>query len=616
MRHSNPPTFANLLLLVAGSQLVVAQDEGAKVDLGPIGVLPMWLLVVIIIILVGLCGAFGYLFWRRAHGSGDVESVPAAVARGNRFRESGNWKKRFSRVMKEEEQQQSEIFREGTILAELSNAQRNPTERKLNRAGSGRKPGEPLVTLTPNERPAIDRQLTSDGPSRSNTRSGHLVDIQRKPTTQSSRSAVGHSSRRDAESARSAGSSGDTLNDEHDLLSSFRANGHGDLGLGSGFSNVPISSVIKIEDEVPEPVPLLSTSPPADSSMFPTMRSTRSGRSGELTVADDYKSYPTRSGTVKSGISKKSVSRTGSQSKHQRRDASPPPSSPRRSNSHLLPPLDMDGSAFGGYIPSPPAYTAKRDLDADDVQPLARHASRSDRNRFENYESRSPARVDRSRSTRSKAPSVVDEEWDRDREYGRADRERERARERERGRDQDRSRRPNKSRSRTREGANRTPRSPTTEDDSDSNRPLALNVAMARTRSKREAPVHRSPSNAAASSVKRTGTSRSTRHHEGSSQPLSRSASSAVGSSRRTTRHEAASDDETPLASVALQALQQNMGVSLTPAPTGPNADRRPSRSQKRTPPQLHMDNEENVPLGKLPRTSTKNGTEVVTIDY
>ncbi|KAJ3147036.1 hypothetical protein HDU89_005844 [Geranomyces variabilis] len=737
-----PTTGILLLLLATGPKSVHAQSDGGKVDLGGIGVLPVWLLIFIIVILAVLCSGFAYLFWRRHHGSGDAEAPvstsSAPSARPNRFRESGNWKKRFSRVMKEQDQDNSEeIFRAGTILADLNNAQREAASgghggsgKGVNRQISARKPGEPLVTLSPKERPVVEQQqqqqqrsarpsISGSGGhggadlSRNGTRGGGAaaaaagggadlvrsttrgtghhplvsVDVHRKATTRSTRTAAtAHTSgagstgggRRDAD-AHSASSSTGTLNDEHDLLSTFRATGHGDLGLGSGFSNnVPVSSVVRIEDDDTSTV-LSSSFPNGNGSFmddfatsFPQQSSRGGGgrarQSGDLSsAADDYRVTATRSGTVKSHMSKRSVGRSGSQSKlhhHKQRDGSSQPStSPPRTSAYLLPHIDTDVSlgavmgASSATIPSPPPYN----LAAENGAALGRQASsRSERR------TGGATGVDRSRSTRSRAASIYDDEDEREARSAAVDAS---------------SRRRRSSRSRTRDQqamsppvASRLPRSPADvgsgvyrdeeytayADDESGHRhhhhhhrerqnerlaPAAA-AAVSRTRSTRVA----GDASLSATGVKRSGTSRSTRHHETSGDAgggVSRSASNAKpssGSSGPTTTHRTAStrsrrqhtsaapasDDETPLASVALQALQQSMGGLVVPqpvpAPPPHNHHRRPSKAKSRRNGGGGGENnngyddddadEEDVPLGQLARQASVNGTEIVRIEH
>ncbi|KAJ3180422.1 hypothetical protein HDU87_001931 [Geranomyces variabilis] len=626
--------------------------------------------------------------------------------------------------MKEQDQDNGEeIFRAGTILADLNNAQREAAGgsggKGVGRQMSTRKPGEPLVTLSPKERPVVElqqqQQQRSARPSisgqggadlsRSGTRGGGggaasasggadlarsgtrgagghhplvSVDVHRKATTRSARTAgTAHttgasSSKRGAvdNDAHSASSSTGTLNDEHDLLSTFRATGHGDLGLGSGFSNnVPVSSVIRIEDDDTSTV-LSSSFPNANRSFmedfatsFPQQSSRSGGRarqSGDMSsAADDYRVTATRSGTVKSHVSKRSVGRSGSQSKlqHQRqRDGSSQPStSPPRTSAYLLPHIDTDmslGAVMGptsATIPSPPPYR----LAAEKGAPLARQtSSRSERR------TAAATGVDRSRSTRSRAASIYDDEDEREARSAAVD--------------ASSSRRRRSSRSRTREqqqamsppAANRLPRSPADvgggggggaygdeeytayADDESGHRqhhhhrerqndrlgPAAA-AAVSRTRSTRVA----GDASLSATGVKRSGTSRSTRHHEssGDASGVSRSASSSKPSngggsgttttthrtaSTRSRRHHAnnannttASDDETPLASVALQALQQSMGGLVVPQPVPappPHHSRRPSKAKAR---RSENDDgydddgadEEDVPLGQLARQAS-----------
>ncbi|KAJ3159616.1 hypothetical protein HDU86_001625 [Geranomyces michiganensis] len=666
--------------------------------------------------------------------------------------------------MKEQEQDREEIFGAGTILADLNNAQRNAAAdggrivggKSVSRKTSGRKPGEPLVTLSPKERPVVERSgrpsisggggggdlarsgtrggsggaggavaasAASSGADlvRSNTRgTAHLplvsVDVHRKATTRSTRTAgtthtgasnSGMHSKRDAE-VHSASSTG-TLNDEHDLLSTFRATGHGDLGLGSGFSNnVPVSSVVRVEDD--DTATVLSTSFPASggslmddfAASFPQQQSSRSGgrarQSGELSLAggqlaEDHRVTATRSGTVKSHMSKRSISRSGSQSKphrphshhrQQREPSSPVSTSPPRTSAYLLPQIDTTDVSLGAVsptspqIPSPPPYSLASDLALSSPGAaglLGRQASaRSDRERGGSSSSRpgggnnSATGVGRSRSTRSRAASIYDDE---DEDGGNAYREREAAR----AAADASSRRRRSSRSRTREGtsgssqplsppAHRLPRSPAesgtmyrdeeyeyADDESsayrhqrhnNNNNNTSTAPSVARTRSTRVGGGD--AASLSATGVKRSGTGRSTRHHEssnasGSAGGVSRSASNAKHSTSATTSsssnhrvpstrgrrpQEPASDDETPLASVALQALQQSLGgggsagVSGSTPPASSPMHRRPSKVQQRRRDVVENDDEaeEDVPLGQLARQASVNGTEIVRIDH
>ncbi|KAJ3022902.1 hypothetical protein HKX48_004946 [Thoreauomyces humboldtii] len=558
---------ARWALLLSSLPTLVIADDGVNFG-GSVGVLPKALVAVIVVLVVLLCAAFAYLFWRRHHGSGPDPEAPVARQQ-SRFRESGNWKKRFSRVMKEEEQQQSEIFRAGTILATLSSQHQNGEGRGVSRKGSGRKPGEPLVTLSSSERPALARTQSRGGPSREphldvavapaaershNAASDRLADLSRKPTNRSTKSTT--RSRKDQHSVHSVDSAG-TGNDEHDLLAAFRATGRGDLGLGSGFSNQPISSVIKIETDYSK----AAGSDAVDhNALHPTMRSARSNHSSDLPSVDDSSAlHPnhaiTRSGTVKSGVDrKKSLTRSGSQ----RRGNSPPPS-PR--NSYQLSQIDTDHSRAGGYIPSPPAYTAHTASRGPEEgsDRVSRHGSRR------RPSSRSPTRappVERSRSTRTSNRTEDDRD---DLTRGRSERDRERGSKRT----------ANASRSRTREApTSHSTSASRIKDDDDADLPLG--VAIARARSTRDAASsgvnsHRTPSSSASplapsSSVRRNGTSRSSRKPNDSTTGVSRSGSTAAAASRRSTRRreEDNSDDEMPLASVALSALQMNMAPEAT----------------------------------------------------
>ncbi|KND04451.1 uncharacterized protein SPPG_00180 [Spizellomyces punctatus DAOM BR117] len=375
----------------------------------------------------------------------------------------------------------------------------------------------------------------------STKKGGMLADVVRKPTAASSRSKA--RSDVDHDTAAVFRPSTETLDNE-DVLSTIKAAGHGDLGLGSGFANMPLGSVIKIEEDLATP------STEDAQPMYPTMKSARSNRStGTSNVEEKLLSTKAlgRSGTIRSNLSRKSSKR----SQRRDEDTSPPPS-PVHPVSMLLPPLNSDlGSlgSIGDLIPPPPTYIASRDNAGDS---LSRSASRSDRH----HSSKSRAR------SRSRQPRGGDDTRDEDRE---------------------RAKKRHASRSRTRDpqstrSSNRPAPSSRTSD-SDSDIPLSRAVSRKSAHDSSAKDLHRSQSTGgpARRSV-------STRKPKSNHADLgSRSASHANLKAKGSESDDA--EDSTPLASVVLQALQQNM------ANTG--VERKPSSRKPKADPE-----EDNVPLG------------------
>ncbi|TPX65783.1 hypothetical protein SpCBS45565_g04943 [Spizellomyces sp. 'palustris'] len=507
--------WLRVCLLVAAPTLVFADTDSSKVDLGPIGVLPVWLVVILAIIIASLALGIGYLLWRRHHGDGggDPETV-----RPRRLQEAGSWRKRWSRVEKEES---SVPFRAGTILGALSE---NENTRKPSVRKASKKPGDTLVDLSEDNERGLER-------AGSTKKGGMLADLARKPTAASSRSKA--RSDVDHDPVTVFRPSTETLDNE-DVLSTIKATGHGDLGLGSGFANMPLGSVIKIEEDLATP------STEDAQPMYPTMRSARSTRStGTSNVEEKMLSTKAvgRSGTIRSNLSRKSSKRS------QRRDEdNSPPSSPVHLGSMLLPPLTSDlGSlgSLGDLIPPPPTYIASRDNTGDT---LSRSASRSDRH----HASRSRAR------SRSRQPKGGDDSRDEDRERGK---------------------KRHASRSRTRDPqstrlSNRPTLSSRTSD-SDSDIPLSRTVSRKSVHDSSAKDLHRSQSTGgpARRSV-------STRKPKSNHADLGSRSSHANLKAKVSDSDDA--EDSTPLASVVLQALQQNManaGVERKPSSRKPKAD-------------------------------------------
>ncbi|KAI8820720.1 uncharacterized protein EV422DRAFT_620151 [Fimicolochytrium jonesii] len=516
-----PSLMGGLPLLLAMAPSVLAEDSG-KVDLGGLGVLPIWLVVVIAIIIVVLCIAFGYLMWRRAHGDrGDVEAMGANTVRDRRLQESENWKKRFSTVVQGKDQEPSGLFGAGTILADLEEShQQNSTP---TRKTSVRKPGEPLISLVAGDAPELGRSVSQR--SRKDTTQQHTppvnaassdarytrkqsIDVQRRPTGATGRSNLRKAhSRVDEEPPRISASSDDSGGDPHAGLS-LSPNGRGDLGLGGGFATIsePINSVINIEED-------LSPSPPGDGFLPRSV----SQRHADSLLSPDTDSYyganMQRSGTQISTMSQKKSPRRSTSVR--RSDREPLDSTPLASDrSHLIPP--------------PPSYTANRA--EDDIEALYKSASQ--------YTS-AAAPLERTRSSRSAAHALASPLSPTDRTPS--------------------SRQAN--RTNTRSSRHRSHRQKS-DDDSDSTplaRTISQRTAVPLQRSGSSGSSHRpSAITATAANVKRTPTSRSTRRAPtDTNQPLS--SQSQRKPETRTSRP--SEDDETPLASVALMALQEQMSA-------------------------------------------------------
>ncbi|KAJ3279714.1 hypothetical protein HK104_001221, partial [Borealophlyctis nickersoniae] len=321
-----------------------------------------------------------------------------------------------------------------------------------------------------------------------------------------------------------------------DVLAAARARalGQGGLGLGSGLSGgLPAGSVIKIEEQS-------LGAALADDDRFATLRSNRSSRSNNDDPASEERSGTlTRSSkTGRTGQlaeegrplerspSRKSTSKRSASVRRPARDAR---DDPPRGRSPLTPSPTPD-------IPPPPGYTIHLDPQSKDLQ--------------------------RSRSTRS--TSGRDAEHSRD-SLGRRsrDRDRDRQRGREESAERGTSKGRNRSSSRNRRSSSRRPtRSRDSSPDEDT---IPISAVLHRQRSRGAL----GPSSSSNLTVPSSSHSRS----------ASRVRSTRAGE-RQSPRPQSAADDENaPLASVALQALQQSL-VAPSSRPTGgPTVSRSRSRN-------------------------------------
>ncbi|KAI9093741.1 hypothetical protein DFS34DRAFT_630146 [Phlyctochytrium arcticum] len=462
------------LLLLAGVAYLCdgAQAQGT-VEVGGVGVLPVYVVVIIAFIVAAMVGGMSYLLWRRHHGDGggEIESARSPA----RFQEAGNWRKRFSQVIKDGPDDQ---FKEGTILHSLQ-------ESRLERQPSTRTPRKPGETLLDFSEPASP------------------VPAERKPSTRRSITVKRELSRKVSSRSKPHVTKEREVSD--DELRSIRPTaGGGDLGLGlgSGFSNLQLGSVVKIEDTKDLAAEI------EEGLLFPTMRSGRSSTSYSQGADERVRSLA-RSGTRSSRRS------------HPRGDDQPPASSSSRRNSLLLAPPAADSMDI--LIPPPPHDSY---LSPSRQHSLSRSASRHKSTR--SSKSGREHSVHRASSTRRK-------------EVARSD------------------------------------------SDSDGDVPLGRS-ASSRYRKPQEASSSRADIHRSASS-----NSRSANRH-GNSRPSGSASRKASTRSPLNKSPDADYDEDlTPLASVALQALQQNLGTT--------SSERKPSKSRHH---RSRESDEENVPLGTL----------------
>ncbi|KAJ3182569.1 hypothetical protein HDU85_002668 [Gaertneriomyces sp. JEL0708] len=454
------------LLLAAIASFPSAVLAASEVHINGIGTLPIWLVVIIIIIIVALFSGFIYLVWRQRRGDRDPEE--AAAAR-RRFRESGNWKNRWSRVVKESDGP----FRAGTMLG-------GPAKGSPKRTPSTRETTAHEHTIDMPRTPAPLLAINSEG--RSSPRRAKST-AERKGTVRS----VRHHRQDSAE----------TLDYDPHKQVLDAAKDKGELGLGAGLFEMPMSSVIKIEEESHE-LPQISTD--ESGLLFPTLKSIRSAHS-----ANDDKTGLHRSNTVKSGLTREHSRRSTKKPTEKGLSTSP------RANGPLLS-FDSDDDVAPSDAVSP---ARTRSISRRDDDRVTRSASHRDRPKS----GRSPSRGATQKSSRSKT-----------------------------------------GKSSTREHSERRNQI-LSDDDSE-----PIGRALTRHRSRREEAVRAAGADTTRSRSSRR--SRSTRQQESSR----RSSSVAPLASRRADSPKVNIEDDedsTPLAAVALQALQQNLTGLTRPSSGG-----------------------------------------------
>ncbi|KNC98909.1 uncharacterized protein SPPG_05873 [Spizellomyces punctatus DAOM BR117] len=521
---------------------VQAESDASEVNLGPIGVLPVWLVIIIAIILAALVSGFGYLLWRRYRG----DRVDPEIGL-SRFRESGNWKKRWSRAVKPSP---SSPFRAGTILGgdpvdggrgesshgksqiRIGSAKLGKANGEVHSETGPAKPSDSLSRGRSRRRRSLERAASRKGAPQGGEVTSPAY-LQRQRTAASSH---GMSDRDIALVAATTNfrDSTETLEPDEDILSMMKASGRGDLGLGSGFVDLPTASVVAIEEEKIE--------------VSATMRSARTGADGL-----------TRSNTSKSNISRKDTKRASSR-RRGGNDISLRGSPPNGEGY-----LSSSGTDGRNDLILPPAAHStgrERTFDGEDLV-RSRSAGREER-----HERSSRARSSsRSRTTYRGDRVARDARDDSTTDEYEADRSRQRQRSMRKGarghsnpreesameeNEADRSRRRGTSRSRTRNrsssraGRPRVHGQSSDSEGSDSKLPIQRSVNRHRS-------LYESESQCRSSSVdpsrRRTGTGK---------KAASRSQSIAPQRNRRRHGDQLAGDD-TPLATVALQVLQQNL---------------------------------------------------------
>ncbi|KAI9091010.1 hypothetical protein DFS34DRAFT_688823 [Phlyctochytrium arcticum] len=487
------------------------------VSLGFLGVLPLWIFIILAIVLAFLISGFAFLLWRRYRGN----RVDPEIAR-TRFRETGNWKTRFSSAFGNDSRQP---YGEGTMLGDGY-----PHKQQSSKTFGSQ---ETLVDLSRDDYPLVHGSAPlgrkSMDPSTHATSQFEAESIplptiaaraafrsKRVPSQPSSANTLPNHTRQD--SSESLTDTGETS-----ILSRLNIGMQG--GLGSGFTNVPLASVINIEEPVFSP--------------------------SERAAVD-----LARSGTVRSTTSYKSKFSTGRRAQAGLMVDSSAPSSPTSEKS-----LSFDTP----YQPSPIVPETFLRAEGTEESTSSRTRSRSRRREGE--------RRSQSRPREQEVSSTL----------SRSNKHREEDPPSRRGtRTRDAADAP-RSRSRAPSSRRRPTPSPSSDDDSDAHRPLADSLpAKPRSRSKSRGRTPR-PVGADSLPLEDRPSRRST-----SSKPKRSSKSSRSQSRRPSASHSSSSPtnqtsygvltigDNEPLATVALQAMQHNLG---SPAA---GRSRQPSSSRSR----------------------------------
>ncbi|KAJ3034797.1 hypothetical protein HDV00_004620 [Rhizophlyctis rosea] len=522
---------------------MVVADATSPVNLGGT-VLPLWLVILLAIIIVGAVIAIIVLIYRRH--AGNPESKEFIEMENGERRKGNEWTNKKGEP----------VFVEGSMLAEASGAPGGSNTLSRSRSIRSARSGEGnSVRRAQSRDKSRDRRKDGDSLPR---KSSEYPSMDRK------RAAAGRASPTGVRNAPPAvlppyarndvdNSSLDDSDVDYHVLAAARARaaGTGGLGLGSGLSGgLPAGSVIRIEEES---LGTAINNVLNDDERFATMRSNRSARSdersGTLQRNKSAKSVPD-TGLDRSLSGKSKTKRSASQHNKRREGAGDRPASP--------PPV---GSESGFYeasaaIPPPPLYTITVDPPTPTRNPshdLMRQRSNKSLGTDKNGSLPRPSRA------RREDPS-----------------------DQVRPRERSQSRTRNQSTSRRRDGR-RGSTSPS-EDDTPSS-VLRANSSRRRGTSRQRSSSRRrdaSPEDSSKRSVSKQRSAHSgggSLHHSASNTGLSRSASRHQSGRSSPRRGGAIEDDEdAPLATVALQALQQNLGAS---SPTSPsrNVSMRKSRS-------------------------------------
>ncbi|KAJ3048923.1 hypothetical protein HK097_010065, partial [Rhizophlyctis rosea] len=520
---------------------------------GSLGALPIWLVVLIAVLIAAVVLAFGWLLWRKHKGNPETEEI-YRMEHGASSRKGSDW----SSTKKPSDP----VFAEGSMLAEAgaggsSSLSRSKSIRSARSGNSTRREHrnvetEPLPRKS-SEYPSMDRRKAQLQASGRSSPSG-----QRTP-----QGVVLPPYARDDYDNSSIDEGSDV--DFHVLAAArARAAGTGGLGLGSGFAgDIPAGSVIRIEEES---LGTAIAGALGDDDRFGTMRSNRSARSdersGTLTrsksTAKPVDTGLDRSLSSKSNPSKSkrtaSTRRTRDRSVDPSRPSSPPPTSPTYGQ-------DTYREGPGPSIPPPPMYTIT-------VEP----PTPSTPTRMPSHD------LYRQRSNKSLAQSDSLPRPSRPNHKDSSDQIR--AHPRERSSSKHRARSASRRRGSSSSGDEDTPVSVLRANSR--RRASSRHRSESRRRDRSRSPVEQDRS------VRRER-SRGQLHKESSASHLARSASrrdypsgrsspSGRGGSRR-------DDEDTPLATVALQALQQNLVQTSPTSPSSPsspnrNLSMRKSRSQ------------------------------------
>lgn len=208
---------------------------------GPIGVVPIWLVALIAVILACFLTGFIYLLWRRHRGHPVDPEIGTS-----RFRESGNWRNRLSRVSIRGE---TGLFRAGTMLGGGldKNTGKEGKKSKLDglrvdvERGSGFTARDSLSRTKSKRGRSVERSQSTRQPS---ARAKSVDKSQKSPKSPTS-PHIQQLKQSQSEYTRPSSESFDP----NQVLSMMKAGGHGDLGLGSGFSDIPLGSVVAVEEE-------------------------------------------------------------------------------------------------------------------------------------------------------------------------------------------------------------------------------------------------------------------------------------------------------------------------------------------------------------------------------